>query len=121
MLTNTYSFNLKWLRFIFTKGTVSFLGFASYVLKKRFGRGSYGEVWLAFHWNCYQGSNSSHWGGSNNNVSFYSIPFDSEIRNSSSFTHKCHSGSLDDNLFILKRIMVIVLANQNCNLELEVP
>lgn len=78
----------------------------SYVLKKRFGRGSYGEVWLAFHWDCYKGSNSSDGSGSNNNGSFNSIPFGSQMRNSSWFTHECHSGPLDDKLFILKRIMV---------------
>ncbi|KAL5561831.1 hypothetical protein UlMin_031578 [Ulmus minor] len=77
-----------------------------YVLKKRFGRGSYGEVWLAFHWNCYQGSNSSDWSGKDRNISFNSVLFESLIRNGSSFTQNCHSSPLDDNLFILKRIMV---------------
>ncbi|PON94973.1 Protein phosphatase [Trema orientale] len=78
----------------------------SYVLKKRFGRGSYGEVWMAFHWNCHEGSKTSDWSGRNNNVSFNSIPFDSQIKNSSSFGRHCESGPPDDNLFILKRIMV---------------
>ncbi|KAK9945230.1 hypothetical protein M0R45_010755 [Rubus argutus] len=44
--------------------------------KEEVGRGSYGEVWLAFNWNCDQGSNAS------------------------------DSSSRDENLFILKRIMV---------------
>lgn len=78
-------------------------GLTSYILEKRFGRGSYGEVWLAFHWNCYQG-NSSEW--RNYNASANSAHFDSTIRNSSSFSHNCNSRPPDDNLFILKRIMV---------------
>ncbi|XP_062085386.1 uncharacterized protein LOC133791475 [Humulus lupulus] len=78
----------------------------SYVLKKRFGQGSYGEVWMAFHWNFHEGSNSSDFNGRENNVSFNSIPFDSKTKNSSSSGHNGQSGSLEDNLFVLKRIMV---------------
>ncbi|KAH7517271.1 hypothetical protein FEM48_Zijuj09G0045200 [Ziziphus jujuba var. spinosa] len=77
-----------------------------YVLKKKFGRGSYGEVWLAFHWNCFQGSNSSDWSGKNKNISFNSIHFDTNMWNNSSFTQNYHDDPLSDNLFILKRIMV---------------
>ncbi|KAJ9566900.1 hypothetical protein OSB04_002866 [Centaurea solstitialis] len=32
-----------------------------YILKKRFDRGSYGEVWVAFHWNYLQQSCYSNW------------------------------------------------------------
>uniref|UniRef100_A0A2P2JLE2 Uncharacterized protein LOC105649936 n=1 Tax=Rhizophora mucronata TaxID=61149 RepID=A0A2P2JLE2_RHIMU len=65
-----------------------------YVLKKRFGRGSYGEVWLAFYWNCQKDGNDSSCINSNVESSSYSS------------THQCNTGSLDDSLFILKRIMV---------------
>ncbi|KAJ7977340.1 Protein phosphatase 2C family protein [Quillaja saponaria] len=75
-----------------------------YVLKKRFGRGSYGEVWLAFHWNCHQGSTASNRNGKSNNIS--STDSDSHIRNSSSTGHDHQDGPSNHNSFILKRIMV---------------
>ena len=78
-----------------------------YTLKKRFGRGSYGEVWLAFHWNCCQGSNASNHNGKNNDISSNSSHFDSN----SSSSHNFQAGPADENLFILKRIMVIIFMN----------
>ncbi|CAL0320562.1 unnamed protein product [Lupinus luteus] len=65
-----------------------------YVLKKSFGRGSYGEVWLAFHWNCNQGSNAAEMSKDDNN------------RNSSSTIPDCQDGPSNYTLYILKRIMV---------------
>ncbi|KAK4848290.1 hypothetical protein QYF36_011360 [Acer negundo] len=84
------------------------LGSNEYVLKKRFGRGSYGEVWLAFHWNCHNDSKISSRGEINKNVSGHTMHNDSYARSShnSSSAHNCHAGSSDNNLFILKRIMV---------------
>lgn len=79
-----------------------------YVLKKRFGRGSYGEVWLAFHWNCHSDSKTSSKSEINKNVSGHTMHEDLHTKSShnSSSAHDCHSGSSDDSLFILKRIMV---------------
>ncbi|KAH7577592.1 hypothetical protein JRO89_XS01G0271400 [Xanthoceras sorbifolium] len=79
-----------------------------YVLKKRFGRGSYGEVWLAFHWNCHNDSKTSSRSEIHKNVSGHTMHEDSNMRSSdnSSSAHDCHAGSSEDSLFILKRIMV---------------
>ncbi|XP_022727562.1 probable inactive protein kinase At3g63330 isoform X12 [Durio zibethinus] len=79
-----------------------------YILKKRFGRGSYGEVWLSFSWNCHQGSNASSWSEENKNTNFDDSHFDTYNSSSCSNTssHDSHVGSPDGNLFILKRIMV---------------
>ncbi|XP_054801635.1 uncharacterized protein LOC129305686 isoform X2 [Prosopis cineraria] len=76
-----------------------------YVLKKKFGRGSYGEVWLAFLWNCQVG-NDTKLSKDNNNFSLSFINFDSYNRNSSSSTHECQNGPSNHNMYILKRIMV---------------
>ncbi|XP_042412313.1 uncharacterized protein LOC122001564 isoform X2 [Zingiber officinale] len=81
-----------------------------YVLKRRFDRGSYGEVWLAFHWNCSLDNDaykSSH-------KMFYHFASTIEMEeskcssnaNTNSSNKRCFSDQNDDNLFILKRIMV---------------
>lgn len=81
-----------------------------YVLEKRFGRGSFGEVWLAFHWNCCEESNSFDWSQKLKNVSSDATMSGSSSRHlfNSSSSHNCSSAA--DNLFILKRIMVMILA-----------
>ncbi|XP_024635859.1 uncharacterized protein [Medicago truncatula] len=65
-----------------------------YVLRRSFGRGSYGEVWLAFHWNCNQGNITAKMSKSDNN------------RDSSSSNPECQDGPSNYTLYILKRIMV---------------
>lgn len=78
-----------------------------YILKKRFARGSYGEVWLAFHWNCHNGSDASKWSEKSKNISDSTILEESHTRNlQNGSNNDCHAGSSNDNLFILKRIMV---------------
>ncbi|CAA6658507.1 unnamed protein product [Spirodela intermedia] len=79
-----------------------------YTLKRKFDRGSYGEVWLAFHWNCSEESP-----GVNNfrpNVPDASSPLNSSEGKSSSDTNSStrHNffESVDNDYFILKRIMV---------------
>lgn len=76
-----------------------------YVLKKRFGRGSYGEVWLAFHLNCSQNDGASDWSQNSKKCSFNSIHLDS-YNTDSSYSHEKESSLLEDNLLVLKRILV---------------
>lgn len=64
------------------------------MLKKKFGRGAFGEVWLAFHWNCYQGNNATSSIDEDKNTSKNGVHYDADGPNNS---------------FILKRIMVCVL------------
>ncbi|XP_057517560.1 uncharacterized protein LOC130798539 isoform X2 [Amaranthus tricolor] len=78
-----------------------------YILKKRFGRGAYGEVWLALQWNCSLGNYACHW-TQNNKTSIHHLDLKPCDENSGNFSwsHNFSSGSSDGNLFILKRIMV---------------
>lgn len=82
-----------------------------YILKKRFDRGSFGEVWLAFHWNSSRGTNVSSWSSENMRFPFNTIDLGPCDRNShtSSSAYDCNGGLPDDSMFILKRIMVISL------------
>ncbi|GMP99696.1 hypothetical protein CsSME_00047069 [Camellia sinensis var. sinensis] len=76
-------------------------------INKRFGRGAFGEVWLAFNWNCTEGSNASNGGLKNGKCSFNTIHLDNYDRNSqaNSSARDFYYGAPDDDLFILKRIM----------------
>ncbi|XP_038987850.1 uncharacterized protein LOC103718236 isoform X3 [Phoenix dactylifera] len=81
-----------------------------YILKRRFDRGSYGEVWLAFHWNCSQdgaASDQLHKNPSHVASCLHLDPNKCNMStNTSSSDKHCFTDSSDDNLFILKRIMV---------------
>lgn len=78
-----------------------------YILKKRFGRGAYGEVWLAFQWDCH-GQGPSDWTLPNKTSSAYRHKSDRCDMNlgEDSSNQGCHTGKSEGSLFILKRIMV---------------
>ncbi|XP_038987853.1 uncharacterized protein LOC103718236 isoform X6 [Phoenix dactylifera] len=84
-----------------------------YILKRRFDRGSYGEVWLAFHWNCSQdgaASDQLHKNPSHVASCLHLDPNKCNMStNTSSSDKHCFTDSSDDNLFILKRIMLMAL------------
>ncbi|MQL80086.1 hypothetical protein Taro_012511 [Colocasia esculenta] len=75
---------------------------------RKFDRGSYGEVWLAFRWNCSDESGGSNHSPTNlTNAASHLHSDEQKSRrhpNSSSKHNFTESG--DDNYFILKRIMV---------------
>ncbi|XP_039822174.1 probable inactive protein kinase At3g63330 isoform X8 [Panicum virgatum] len=76
-----------------------------YKLKRRFDRGSYGEVWLAFHWNCSEDLDLH-----KDPRHFTNIPKSDSYNCTSSNTTPSDedhfSDTVDGDLFILKRIMV---------------
>ncbi|KAK9086974.1 hypothetical protein Syun_029368 [Stephania yunnanensis] len=81
-----------------------------YVLRRRFGRGSFGEVWLAFHWYRCQGANAMTCIEKYKNCALTSSSLDvhesgSNLHSNSSAPH-CHANSSTDDFFILKRILV---------------
>ncbi|CAL4987177.1 unnamed protein product [Urochloa decumbens] len=76
-----------------------------YKLKRRFDRGSYGEVWLAFHWNCSEDIDLH-----KEPRHFTTIPKSDSYNCTNSNTMPSDedrvSDTVDGDLFILKRIMV---------------
>ncbi|GER24870.1 protein phosphatase 2C family protein [Striga asiatica] len=79
-----------------------------YVLKKKFDRGAYGEVWLAFNWNCSQvGKDLKWWHAEDNVLHRNESPraYDENIA-TSFFNERSNVGRSDKDMFILKRIMV---------------
>ncbi|XP_022996359.1 uncharacterized protein LOC111491615 isoform X1 [Cucurbita maxima] len=74
-----------------------------YVLKKRFGQGSYGEVWLAFHGNCQEAFTPV---GENIYDSCNSSFGDANARNGRYSSNSSQAYALEDNVFIMKRVMV---------------
>ncbi|KAK1266282.1 putative inactive protein kinase [Acorus gramineus] len=81
-----------------------------YILKKRFDRGSYGEVWLAHHWNCSGDDDSSSQMRRNTTCMFNDAHHDpyehSKSGGANSSDEHNNSDSNDDDMVILKRIMV---------------
>ncbi|XP_051141949.1 probable inactive protein kinase At3g63330 isoform X2 [Andrographis paniculata] len=78
-----------------------------YILKKKFDRGAYGEVWLAFNWNCSQVGKDIKGRHIGNNVheNEHSRAYDKNM-DGSAFSENSSAGYSADILFILKRIMV---------------
>ncbi|EYU46523.1 hypothetical protein MIMGU_mgv1a024497mg, partial [Erythranthe guttata] len=77
-----------------------------YILKKKFDRGAYGEVWLAFNWNCSQVGKDLKM--THENVLYRNErwrAYDDNIATNVN-AEDCHIGNSNDNMFILKRIMV---------------
>lgn len=75
-----------------------------YILKKKYDRGSYGEVWLAFYWNCSHIIKSPK--GSNFSANTRNEGANNETRKNSSSDGVCDDGPSEGTMFILKRIMV---------------
>lgn len=78
-----------------------------YILKKKFDRGAYGEVWLAFSWNCSQVGKDSQKKFVEEN-GFYrneQMSADDDNKDTNMTIEDCKGGNSDD-MFILKRIMV---------------
>uniref|UniRef100_A0A0E0MGN4 protein-serine/threonine phosphatase n=1 Tax=Oryza punctata TaxID=4537 RepID=A0A0E0MGN4_ORYPU len=76
-----------------------------YKLKKRFDRGSYGEVWLAFHWNCSEDVDV-HKDHSHFSTILKPDSYNCTSSNTTSPDENHVSDTIDGDLFILKRIMV---------------
>ncbi|KAL3849901.1 hypothetical protein ACJIZ3_011783 [Penstemon smallii] len=79
-----------------------------YILKKKFDRGAFGEVWLAFNWNCSQVGKDLKMKHEDIHILYRNehLGTQGENRNTSSFAEDCNVGHSDNNMFILKRIMV---------------
>nr|XP_043635826.1 uncharacterized protein LOC122606978 isoform X2 [Erigeron canadensis] len=79
-----------------------------YILKKRFDRGSYGEVWVAFHWSYLQQTNNSYRSVKNETFQFDTSHLGTDDGTSQRRTVQTDvgSGPASNNIFILKRIMV---------------
>ncbi|KQJ88071.1 uncharacterized protein LOC100827416 isoform X2 [Brachypodium distachyon] len=76
-----------------------------YKLKKRFDRGSYGEVWLAFRWNCSDDIDA-HKNPSHFSTILTPDSYNCTSSNTTSSYEDNVSDIIDGDLFILKRIMV---------------
>ncbi|CAN6439617.1 unnamed protein product [Victoria cruziana] len=79
-----------------------------YILRKKFNRGSFGEVWLAYQSNCSKGGLSLKFrkivDGCYHGVASMSLDEDGYVKNNSSVAH-IPDPDMED-LYILKRIMV---------------
>ncbi|KAL3647831.1 hypothetical protein CASFOL_008799 [Castilleja foliolosa] len=79
-----------------------------YILKKKFDRGAYGEVWLAFNWNCSQVGKDLKRRHAEDNVQYRNERLRAYDKNiaTSCIDEGLNGGHTDGNMFILKRIMV---------------